>query len=253
MAVVLAEKEGPAGRIVLNRPEVLNAIDEEVFSEFDAHLKAFGADPSIRAIVITGRGRAFSTGADIRCFAARSAEDQRRFMERSHAMMDAIEATPKPVIAAVNGVAAGGGFEIVLACDLAIAARSAWVGLTEIRYGFLPGGGGTQRLPRTVSAAIAKRLIWSGELITAEQACALSLILKVVDDDGLATEVQALLSQFAEWSAEAIAEAKTLVQIASERPMVEGLRAEREANVRLLATSEATRAIEAFLNRKNKR
>lgn len=253
LPVVVAERRGPVGTLVLNRPEVLNAIDLEVMERFGKELDAFGEDPDIRVVVITGRGRAFSTGADIRALQGRSGEDQREFMRRAHDMMAHIEALPKPIIAAVNGIAAGGGFEMMLACDLAIAGASARIGLTEIRYGFLPGGGGTQRLPRWVAPAIAKRLIWSGELLTADEACAIGVVLKVVPDGAVLAEAEALARQFASRSAAALASAKALVNGARERPLGEGLAAERDANVRLLASPEARAAIDAFLQRRSAR
>jgi enoyl-CoA hydratase/carnithine racemase len=235
--------------IVLNRPDVLNAIDLEVMDRLAKEMDGFLADAEIRAIAITGRGRAFSAGADIRALAERSPEGQREFMVRAHGMMDRLEAAAKPVIAAVNGVAAGGGFEMMLACDLAIAVESVRIGLTEIRYGFLPGGGGTQRLPRWVSPAVAKRLIWSGELLSAEEARTLGLVLQVVKDGELMPAVEALAGQVARWSPAAVAEAKALVNGARARPLHEGLAAEREANVRLLSSPEAVAAMEAFLTR----
>jgi len=253
LPVVFPERRGPLGVIVLNRPEVLNAISLEVMERVAKELDTFVADADIRAIAVIGRGRAFSTGADIAALAERSAEGRRDFMIRAHEMMNRFEAAPKPVIAAVNGIAAGGGFELMLACDLAVAAESARIGLTEIRYGFLPGGGGTQRLPRWVSPAVAKQLIWSGELLTAEQARELGLVVKVVRDGDLLAEAEVFARQFARWSPTAVADGKALVNQARERPLEEGLAAEREANVRLLSGPEATAAIEAFLTRRSNR
>jgi enoyl-CoA hydratase/carnithine racemase len=247
--VVLAERRGPLGVIVLNRPDVLNAIDGDVMRCFGEELGAFGADPAVRVVIITGRGRAFSTGADIRAIHGGSAAERDDFMRRAHEMMNGIEATPKPVIAAVNGIAAGGGFEMMLACDLSIAAESARIGLTEIRYGFLPGGGGTQRLPRWVPPPVAKRLLWSGELLTAEQALELGLVATVVTDVEVMAEAERVALQLAERSPAALAEAKTLVSAARERPLREGLLAERAANVRLLSSPEAIAGIEGFLKR----
>ena len=247
--VVVVERRGPTGVIVLNRPDVLNAINDEVMRRFGDELAALGSDPAVRVVVVTGRGRAFSTGADIRSLLGGSADGRDDFMRRAHEMMSGIEATPKPVIAAVNGVAAGGGLELMLACDLSVAVEGARIGLTEIRYGFLPGGGGTQRLPRWVSPPVAKRLVWSGELLTAAEALELGLVARVVKEADLMTEVDRMAAALAERSAAALAEAKALVNAARDTPLVEGLRAERAANVRLLATPEAQAGISGFFKR----
>ncbi len=247
--VVLTERRGPLGLIVLNRPRVLNAIDLEVMERLVEELDALVSDPDIRAVAITGRGRAFSAGADLRALAGLPPDGRREFMRRAHETMNRLERAPKPVIAAVNGIAAGGGFEMMLACDLAVAVESARVGLTEIRHGFLPGGGSTQRLPRWVPPAVAKRLIWSGELLRAEEARQIGVVLQVVREAELLPEVEALAGRLARVSAAAVAEAKALVNRARERPLEEGLAAEREANVRLLSSPEAVAGIEAFLTR----
>ncbi len=251
--VVLAERHGAVGVVVLNRPEVLNAINLEVMDRFTGTLDEFAADPGVRVVVVTGRGRAFSSGADIASLRGRTSREQDAFIRRAHDMMNRVAAMPKPVIAAVNGVAAGGGFEMMLACDLSIAVEGARIGLTEIRYGFLPGGGGTQRLPRAVPLAVAKRLLWTGELLTAEQARELGLVLKVVEDGDLMTEVLALAGMLAERSPAAVAAAKALANAARERSLAEGLTAEREANVRLLAGPDARAGIDGFLERRSGR
>ncbi len=251
--VVLAERRGAIGVIVLNRPDVLNAINDDVMRSLGEELGAFSADATVRVVIVTGRGRAFSAGADIRSIQSSSAAERDDFMRRAHDMMNGIEAVPKPVIAAVNGVAAGGGFEMMLACDVSIAAASAVIGLTEIRYGFLPGGGGTQRLPRWVPAPVAKRLLWSGELLTAEQAMGLGLVAKVVKDADVLAEAELAATKLAERSPAALAEAKALVNAARERPLREGLVAERAANVRLLSSPDAIAGIERFLKRGSRR
>lgn len=247
--VVLRERRGPIGVITFNRPAVLNAINGQVMDEFRAAVEDFSADPAVRCVIITGNGRGFSTGADISALVDASAGERERFMVRAHAMMNSIEQLPKPVLAAVNGVAAGGGFEMMLACDLSIAVRGARIGLTEIRYGFLPGGGGTQRLPRWVGASLAKRLIWSGELLSAEEAFRYGLLAKVVEDADLMTEAEAIAGRLAERSAATLAWGKRLVRLAMEGSLEEGLQLERAANVELLSSPEATAAINRFLKK----
>jgi enoyl-CoA hydratase/carnithine racemase len=248
-SVILSERRGPVGVITFNRPDVLNAINQEVMERFADAIEAFAADPGVRCVIVTGRGRGFSTGADIGSLVHASASEREQFMVRAHAMMRSIEQLPKPVIAAVNGVAAGGGFELMLACDLSIAVRDARIGLTEIRYGFLPGGGGTQRLPRWVGASLAKRLIWGGELLGAEEALQLGLLVKIVDSAELMTQAEAMGAKLAERSALALSWGKRLVALAGEVPLEEGLQAERTANVELLSSPEASAAINRFLKK----
>jgi enoyl-CoA hydratase/carnithine racemase len=248
-AVVISERRGPIGVLTLNRPDVLNAIDAEVMERFAEVMAAFRADDQVRAVIITGCGRGFSTGADIRALVNASADERDHFMANAHSMMASIEDLPKPVIAAVNGVAAGGGFEMMLACDFSIAVDSARIGLTEIRYGFLPGGGGTQRLPRWVTPSIAKKLIWSGELLSAEQAMSYGLVAKVVSPAELMSETEAAATKLAERSPLSLAWGKRLVNTASAMPLAEGLLAERKANVELLSSPEAIAAINRFVKR----
>ena len=250
MAVVLARREGAIGWITFNRPDVLNAMNHEVLDAFAAHVSHFAADPAVRAIAVTGAGRAFSAGADISILAGGEEPDRRLMMQRAHGMMAAIEAAPKPVIAAVNGIAAGGGFEMALACDFILAERSARFAMTEIRYGFLPGGGGTQRLPRRVSSAQAAYLLMSGEMLSAERAADLGLVMRVVEDGMLAEGVRAFAAPLLARSPAAIAEAKRLVRLAREEPLSAGLAAETAANLALLKTEAATEAMTAFLARR---
>ncbi|MGH7076056.1 MAG: enoyl-CoA hydratase/isomerase family protein [Stellaceae bacterium] len=250
MATVLAHQYGAIGWITFNRPQVLNAINYEVFDAFDEHLARFVADSTVRAVAITGAGRAFSAGADISLLAAGEERDRALMMRRSHVMMAAIEAAPKPVIAAVNGIAAGGGFEVALSCDFILAERSAGFGMTEIRYGFLPGGGGTQRLPRRLSRAQAAYLLMSGDMLTADRAAALGLVMRVVEDGMLAEGVREFAAPFIMRSPVAIAQAKRLVRLSGELPLSAGLEMEVAANVTLLDTNEAREAMAAFLARK---
>lgn len=252
MSVVESHRDGVVGWIVFNRPDVLNAMNAEIFAGFDHCLAAFSAERDIRVIAVTGAGRAFSTGADLHALAGRTPADQRRVMQTGHAMMASVEAAPKPIIAAVNGIAAGGGFEFALACDFIFAERRAQFGLTEIRYGFLPGGGGTQRLPRRISWSHAMYLICSGDLISADRAATLGLAFQLADDGKLHSAVQEFADNLARSSAEAIASAKALMRCAMQEPLDAGLQAEIASNLELMQSETAIAAMTAFLKR-NKR
>jgi enoyl-CoA hydratase len=250
MGVVETHRDGVVGWITFNRPEVLNAINGEVFAGFARGIADFVADREVRVIAITGAGRAFSSGADIDALAEATVDGQRRIMESGHAMMASVEAAPKPVIAAVTGIAAGGGFELALACDFVFAERQARFGLTEIRYGFLPGGGGTQRLPRRASWADAMHLVCTGELITADQAAGAGLVFRLVEDGGMLAAIRDFADSLARQSAEAIAAAKALLRRAMQEPLAAGLQAEIAANLRLMQSPAAVAAMSAFRNRK---
>lgn len=250
MDVVESHKVGPVGWITFNRPDVLNAINEAVLVAFVLALQTHIADGSVRVIAITGTGRAFTTGADIEFLAGADEGGHRKIMEGAHAMMAAIEAAPKPIIAAVNGIAAGGGLEICLACDFVFAERRAQFGLTEIRYGFLPGGGGTQRLPRRVSWSDAMHLLCTGEIVSAERAVELGIVFRLVEDGGIHAAVRDFAAQFEKRSPEAIAAAKELMRVAVSEPLEAGLQSEIAANLRLLESPTVSTATAAFLARR---
>jgi enoyl-CoA hydratase/carnithine racemase len=250
MGVVETYRDGVVGWITFNRPDVLNAINEEVFAGFARSIAELLADPQVRVGAITGAGRAFSSGADIEALAEATVDGQRHIMECGHAMMASVEAAPKPVIAAVTGIAAGGGFELALACDFVFAERRARFGLTEIRYGFLPGGGGTQRLPRRTSWADAMHLICSGDLITADQATGIGLVFRLIEDGDMHAAVQTFASTLERQSAEAVAAAKALMRRATQEPLAAGLQAEIAANLELMQSPATVAAMAAFRSRK---
>ena len=249
MSVVQSRREAAVGWVIFNRPNVLNAMNHEVFAEFGRCLDGFAADPDVRIVAVTGAGRAFSAGADITLLADAPNDARERMMQAGHAMMDSVEAFPKPVSAAVNGIAAGGGFELALACDFVFAERRAQFGLTEIRYGFLPGGGGTQRLPGKLSWAAAMDLLCSGDLITAERAAELGIVFRLVGDGEIHAAIQDFASHIALRSAEAVAAAKALMRHAVTAPSKVGLRAEIAANLALMQSETATAAMTAFVSR----
>lgn len=248
-AKLIIERRGAVVWLTLNRPNVLNAIDFDTIDLLIAALGEATTEVKIRAVAITGAGRAFSTGADMAILSAGSPEERRRLMARGHAMMTAIESVPKPVIAAVNGIAAGGGFELLLACDFVVAEEQAQFGMTEIRYGFLPGAGGTQRLPRAVVATQAKYLLWTGEMIGAARAADLGIVTRLAPNGTLHEAVDEFAAPLLERNPAAIAEAKVLARVARDRPLSEGLAEETQTNMRLLQTAEAREAMARFVAR----
>jgi enoyl-CoA hydratase len=182
LMVTIAER---VATITINRPDKRNALSAAVRRDILEALDELRGEEEVRVVIFTGAGdKAFIAGADIGEFAERTALEQRAVME-GRRIFDEIAAFPKPTIAMINGFALGGGCELAMACDMRIAARSAKLGQPEIRLGLIPGGGGTQRLPRLVGSGRALKLILSGEIIDAEEAHRIGLVDEIVDDDQL--------------------------------------------------------------------
>ena len=179
---ILLEHDGAVATITLNRPKQLNALSAAVLDDVRGALAELAADDAVRAIIITGAGeRAFAAGADIgELNQITSATDGRRIAERSHQLGRTMADLPKPLIAAINGFALGGGLELALACDIRIASDTAQVGLPEVTLGIMPGWGGTQRLARLVGPGAAKLLMMTGDRIDAEEAQRLGIVERVV-------------------------------------------------------------------------
>ena len=191
--IVLESQINDLAIIKINRPEVLNALDKEVAAELYTALDIANADDKIKVIIITGAGdRSFCAGGDIRYVANIDPIEAERYATLIHNLLNKIENFEKPVIAAINGYALGGGCQLALACDIRIASSNARIGQTEVTIGVPPGWGGTQRLSRIVGPAKAKELIYSGKMITAEEAEQIGLINKVV---GLTHEEENRLSK----------------------------------------------------------
>jgi 3-hydroxypropionyl-coenzyme A dehydratase len=176
--------EGNNGIVIIkiNRPEVLNAINVDVIAEFSNTIDAIGLDENIRAVIITGAGeKSFCAGADLRYVVNLSPIEAERYATTIHNLLNKIEGLPRPVIAAINGYALGGGCEIALACDIRIASSNAKIGQTEVKVGIPPGWGGTQRMLRLLRVSKAKELIYTGRMVGADEAFQIGLVNKVVN------------------------------------------------------------------------
>ncbi|CAN7760257.1 enoyl-CoA hydratase/isomerase family protein [Pseudorhodoferax sp. LjRoot39] len=222
---VQVERDGAIGWVVLNRPEQINAINDGIREGVPAALRALDADDTVRVIVIRGAGpRGFCAGADIK--ERRGAETSlqvRRRMEQAR-WIEALDRTEKPVIAAIHGFCLGGGLELALACDLRFAAPSAVMGLPETGLGLIPGGGGTQRLPRVVGPGRAMDLMLTGQRLDAEQAREIGLVTRVASSDAaLQDEVRALAAQIAAKPPMATASVKQAVIAAQQLELKAGL------------------------------
>jgi enoyl-CoA hydratase len=209
---ILADRTDTVVTLTLNRPDKLNAIDSLMLDALERILGEIEADPSCRAVVLTGAGRAFSAGADIKEWTALDPQAfSRTWGQRGHTLFDRLAALRPPVIAAINGIAFGGGLELALCADIRIAGGTARAGLPEVTIGTIPGWGGTQRLPRLIGAGRAKQMIFSGQPIDAAGALAWGLVSEVIADDLLLPRAQELANAIAANAPIAVQAAKRVV------------------------------------------
>ena len=193
---VLYEKKGPIAYVTLNRPKVLNALNQATWQELQTAFVAARQDDEIRGVILTGAGdKAFIAGADIGELSKLSAVEAEKSSSYGQAVLNVVENLGKPVIAAINGFALGGGCETAMACTIRIAVDSAKFGQPEVKLGLLPGGGGTQRLPRLVGKGRALQLILTGEIISAQEAYRIGLVNEVVPSADLISRAEAILKQ----------------------------------------------------------
>jgi len=211
-----------------NRPEQLNAITSAMQSALIEALDRAEADANVAAIVLTGNGRAFMAGADLKEYAALDAAGFRAFQARGRRVYERVEQNRKLVVAAVNGYALGGGFEMVLAADLVVARRGIKLGLPEVKLGLVPGGGGTQRLARKIGPNRALELLVTGQPRSAEELSEWGLVNRLTDDD-VVSAARAMLSPVLEHPIEAVMQLKHLLRLSQQVPLGEGL--DREAEV----------------------
>ena len=250
--VILFEKKDRVATITMNRPEAYNTITVGMAKEVLEALGEVAADDEMRAVVITGAGgKAFCTGADIKEARERGTlQLEKRFLALTNEMINAIEALPKPVIAAVNGYCLGGGYEIALACDFIIASEDASFGFPEIKLGVLPAAGGTQRLPRLIGKLKAKELLLLGERISAKEAERFGMVTKVVKKDELMNSASELAQRLAGMAPLAVRQIKTLVNEGMEMPLSEALHFADEAATWLLVSEDRKEGIKAFLEKR---
>jgi enoyl-CoA hydratase len=240
--------EAQIATITLNRPKVLNALSAELIREVNHALGEIEVNDAVRAAVLTGGPRVFAAGADISEMAERTAVEQLRRDQTGR--WAGISAFSKPLIAAVNGYALGGGCELALMCDMIIAGDSARFGQPEINLGIIPGAGGTQRWPRTAGKYTAMEAMLSGAPITARRAYELGLVNKVVPAEMTITVAQRIARQLAEKAPLAARMAKEAVLKAFESPLAEGLAAERKSFYFLFSTEDQKEGMHAFLEKR---
>ena len=245
---ILVDVEPPIATVTLNRPKVLNALSPDLVREVNISLSELDADDRVRAVVLTGGPRVFAAGADIGDMADRTAVEQLRRDQTGR--WAGIAAFGKPLIAAVNGYALGGGCELALMCDMIIAGDSARLGQPEINLGIIPGAGGTQRWPRTAGKYAAMEAMLTGAPVTARRAHELGLVNKVVPAEMTIEVAKRTARQLAEKPPLALRMAKEAVLKAFESTLSEGLSAERKSFYFLFSTEDQKEGMHAFLEKR---
>ncbi len=248
METLLERPEPGIALVRINRPEARNALNGAVREQLGAHFTALAADETVRCVILTGSDTAFAAGADIKAMAeADGAEMMRR---ASHRHFEPIRTFPKPLIAAVNGWALGGGCELAMHADIIIAGESARFGQPEVRVGILPGGGGTQRLTRAVGKFKAMKMMLTGEPVSAQEAEAMGLASEVVADAEVLSRALNIARTIALLPPLALAQIKALVLAGTDMPLESGLMLERQAFYLMFDTQDQKEGMRAFIEKR---
>lgn len=236
--------------VKINKPKSLNALNSEVVSELNDCFKALDTDDSVKVVILTGEGKSFVAGADIAEMSTLNAEEGGNFAKLGMDTFLLIEKLSKPVIAAINGFALGGGCEISLACDIRIASTKALMGQPEVGLGITPGFGGTQRLARTIGPAKAKELIYTAKNIKADEAYEIGLVNKVVEPEALMDEAMAMAKAIAKNSVLAVKYAKKAINAGLQADIDTGMEIEKAQFALCFATEDQKEGMKAFLEKR---
>lgn len=236
--------------VTINRPDKLNALNAQVMDDLDHFFEKAEREESIRGVILTGAGpKSFVAGADIAKFRELDGTSGKAFADRGQAVFNRIENLPKPVIAAVNGFALGGGSELALACHLRIASDTAVFGQPEVNLGILPGYGGTQRLPRLVGLGLATELVLTGAMITADRAYAIGLVNAVAPPQELMEETRKMMGVILSKAPLAVAKSLQALRVA-DRPLADGLKTEAVLFGEACDTADFKEGVDAFLSKR---
>jgi len=247
---LIYEKKDGIAYITVNRPKALNALNSALLDELYNVFSSVSADKEVKAVILTGEGKAFVAGADIAEMNNLTAIEGKAMMAKGHKVMNCIETLEKPVIAAVNGFALGGGCELAMACDIRIASEKAKFGQPEVNLGIIPGFGGTQRLPRLVGKGMGKYLIMTGEMIGAEEACRIGLVEKVVPEEALISAAEKTAQTIMEKAPIAIAAAKSVINTGYNLDTFTACQLEAEATAAPFASEDRKEGMTAFLEKR---
>jgi enoyl-CoA hydratase len=247
---LLLEPRGPVVVLTVNRPDRLNALSRDILGQIGRAVRAFAGDAA-RAMIVTGAGeRSFVAGADIAELAALGPDEAEEYSRHGQAVMDLIEQSTKPVIAAINGFALGGGCELALACHVRIAAENAVLGLPEVGLGAIPGFGGTQRLPRNIGLGRAIEMVATGRRVRADEALALGLVSRVVPQTALLAEAESVALAILRNGPLAVAAAVKAMRDGAHLPLDDGLRLESGQFGRLAGSEDMREGLRAFLEKR---
>jgi len=248
---LLVERDGAIAVVTINRPKVLNALNSQTMRDLGRVMQELQQDEAVRAIVLTGAGeRSFVAGADINELAVLSPGGFQRHARTGQSVFNAIERLGKPVVAAVNGFALGGGCELAMACTVRIAAETARLGQPEINLGILPGYGGSQRLPRLVGTGIALEILLSGEMVSASRAYEIGLVNKVVPGSELLAEAKKMAGMLASKAPIAVRYIIEAVNAGVEMPLSEGQFIEATLFGLIASTEDMKEGTKAFLEKR---
>ena len=247
---LLYEKKGRVASITLHNPAAMNALSQPVLSELRRAFDQVAADASVAGVILSGRGSAFAAGASIADLAAVDAVQAEQFTSFGQRVFDQIESLGKPVIAAVNGYAFGGGCELAMACTLRIASEHARFAQPEVKLGVIPGFGGTQRLPRLVGAGRAMHLVLTGDAIDAREALHIGLVNEVVGDQQLIARAEEILQQILSNAPVAIRLAMEAINRGRDTSVADGLALERALFSICAATEDKREGTSAFLSKR---
>ncbi|MHC0035486.1 enoyl-CoA hydratase-related protein [Pseudoneobacillus sp. C159] len=247
MINITLELKNHIAYVTLNRPEVLNCFNYETLVELGEIVDGLYSNPDVRVVIFTGAGdKAFSAGADLKERKTLNEDEVRRNVRKIRDVFHSIANLPQPTIAAINGAAFGGGFELLLACDFRIAVEQALMGLTEVSWGIIPGAGGTQRLTRLIGEMKAKELILTARKISAYEALHCGILTKVVSKNSLQTSCEKLAGEILANAPIAVRQAKLAIQLGAEVDIVSGLEIEAKAYEVTIPSKDRLEALAAF-------
>lgn len=247
---LLYENQGGIGLLTMNRPEALNALNKETMEELFDFLSDAAKDSELQVLIVTGAGRAFVAGADIKAMLPMTAGEGLAWGKAGQTVFEMIEKLPQPVIAAVNGFALGGGCELAMACDIRIASDKAKFGQPEVSLGIIPGFGGTQRLPRLIGKGMAKELIFAGDAIDAAEAYRIGLVNKVTSGEELVPAAKALAEKIMSRGSYAVQMAKVSINTGLNVDLASGAEFEAAVFGVTFATEDKKEGMTAFVEKR---
>lgn len=247
---LLIEKQENICIVKINNPQALNALNTTVLSELDCAFSEIASDNSISAVILTGEGKAFVAGADIAQMSTMNAAEGKAFGEKGDAVFRKIELLDKPVIAAINGFALGGGCELAMCCDIRIASAKAKMGQPEVGLGITPGFSGTQRLPRIVGMGVAKELIYTADVINAEEAYRIGLVNKVVEPEALMDSALAMAKKIAKKAPIAVKYSKEAINRGMQTDLDSAIAIEANLFGLCFSTEDQKEGMAAFLEKR---